>query len=397
MKRNIILTAFFIMLFCMNLSVFAAEEITSVEITEIPVVEPGASIADTKAAFEAPEGVTAESKWYIWDTEEETYVVVEDGVFTETDTYYLSVSAEAEEGYVFAEDFNFTYPEGADEDRISVWGEETPEGNMTWYFDMTPISFSTHVLQVEISTPEVAVGTTASIDEIIFRSNDALVDTENFEIEADWLCVTDDQIVTGQPFEANKVYQLNANIVAKEGYSFISDVLVLHNGTEEMVFSYPHKVEFFKEFSLMPPVERVELSGLSDVKAGEFPIQTLEIINDIESCEIFVLWFDEDGNEIYEEALEDGKTYTVQVEINLYGYEPISENLVYVIDGTEYQPTTVSTETNQAWLEMDYTVGETAPSNTGNIATLLIAGVAAVVIVAATITGIVVVIKNRKR
>jgi len=398
---NILLTCCMLLTMVLgaSFSVSAAGEISSVEITEIPVMEAGASISDTKAAFTTPEGAIVESNWYIWDSEQESYVIIDEGNFTETDVYYLSVSVKPEDGYTFSEDFSFTYPEGIDDNDYFVWGEETPEGEMTWNFDMTPVSFSAEIFKVELITPEVEAGAIAEIEELHFYSNDSLIDEENFEVEASWYCSTDDTVVTGQAFEAEKVYNLNLLITAKEGYYFSNEVVFVHNGNEETIFNYPDKVEFFDYVSLMPPVERVELSGLTSLEAGDTSVNTLEITNGVDNCEIFVYWFDESGNELIDTPLEDGVKYTVQVEVNLFGDEPISENFVYIIDGTEYQPIEISTETNQAWMSMEYLVGEALTENeTENSGMpVIVAGIAFAVIGVTTIAGLVVAFKSRKK
>lgn len=375
-----------------TLPVWAADEISSVEITEIPAIESGASIQDTKAVFQAPEGCVVESNWFIWKAEEETYILAEEDSFTETDIYYLSVSVKAEEGYTFSEDFYFTYPEDTDADSVITWADSTEEAGTTWYFDMTPVTLATPVQRIEVTTPEAKAGKHASIDKISIYVDDELVDNENFVIDANWYCVTDDQTITGETFEAEKVYQLLVNVTAKEGYSFTGNTLFLHNDKEGLYFSYPNKLEFFKDFSLLSPVERIELSGLAALEPGSAPVNTLEITNGIENCEIFVLWYDENGDELTEQALIEDYNYTVQVEVNLYGDEPISEDFVFVIDGVEYPPTDLSAETKQAWLNREFRLGETPAGGMPIYA----AWIAAALIAVTTLTGLVVAIKSGK-
>ena len=394
MKKYILMfCAIFAIALGATFPVFAAEEISSVEISEIPVMEVGASIQDSTAVYQAPEGCIVESRWYIWNAEEETYILAEENTFTETDIYYFSLAVSVEEGYTFAEDFHFTYAEGLNPESAIVWNQNSEEDGIHWFFDMPAVTFAAPVQQIDITTPEAKAGTVASIDEILIYVDGEVVDNEKFNIEADWYCVTDDEIITGKTFEADKVYQLIVNITAIDSYSFSDDTYLMHNGEEGIFFSYPNKVEFFKDFSLLPPIERIELTGLTALQAGDAPVTTLTIENGIENCEVFVLWYDENGDELQDQELKEDYAYTVQVEVNLYGDEPLSENFVYVIDGIEYEPTELSTETKQAWLNREYRLGEMPEGGMP----LYIAGIAAAIIAVTTIVGIIVAICSPKK
>ena len=260
-----------------------------------------------------------------------------------------------------------------------------------------PVLAAEEISRIEITTPEPEVGALAAIDEIVFLANEEVVDNENFEIDAYWYCVTDDKAMTGEAFEAEKVYRLTVNASANEGYHMSDTLSVLHNGNDGSFFSEPQKMEFFGSFSFLSPVERIELSGLSSLTAGDAPVNTLSITNGVESCDVFVMWYDENGDEVLDGTLMADHAYTVQVEVNLYGDEPISENFVYVIDGTEYAPFDVSVDTNQAWLNMEYRLSEAPAVEEGGGMPLYVAGITIAIIAVTTIAGFVVAFRSRKR
>ena len=55
--------------------------------------------------------------------------------------------------------------------------------------------------------------------------------------------------------------------------------------------------------------------------------------------------------------MKKGHVYTLQIEVNDFGYSPLSEDFVFIVDGTEYLPTSIdelNEQPTQAWLELEY-------------------------------------------
>jgi len=70
-----------------------------------------------------------------------------------------------------------------------------------------------------------------------------------------------------------------------------------------------------------------------------------------------VTWWDENGDDTTGQKMKDGHVYTFQIEVSTFGQVPLSEDFVFVIDGTEYAPTELdelNEHPSQAWLEFEY-------------------------------------------
>ena len=372
-----------ILTLCMALSLFfgnsvsadaADNTIYTVIIESLPVMEIGGSIADAKAVFlDVPEGCIADSHWHIWNASANDgfgeWQEIHEGTFTETDVYYLCMTFQAEEGYTFSDNFTVSYVDGVPEG--NVWGEYDENDNLIWHCDMPKESFARTIYDIFITTPEVVPGNTATLEDIVFYSGDEIIPAENFDIEATWTCETHNyEDVTGKTFEEGHSYQFELCIKPLSGYYFFNELNIIHNSNEgEMSYDVaPTHYDFYYSKSLMAPLESVELAGLPSVEAGETMVDSLEAITNLEdlNCGMSVSWWDENGDDTTGEEMEAGHVYTVQIEINAFGSIPLSEDFVFVIDGTEYDATKIDDNNEQpaqAWLELEYDLSDSTSAD----------------------------------
>lgn len=363
-----------ILTLCMALSLFlgnslsadaADKTIHTVVVDSIPAMEIGGSIADAKATFlDVPEGCIADSYWNIWDVSandgDGEWTKINEGTFTETDVYRLCLSFQTEDGYSFSDEFEVSYVDGLPGG--DLWGTYDENDNLIWYCDMPIQSFAVAIYDVFITTPDVIAGNTATLEDIEFYSGDKLIPAENFDIEAEWVCEEHDyENVTGKTFEDGCVYSFDLTIKPHTGYYFAEGLNVVHNGVvDDFAFAAtPTNYDYYYSKSLLAPIESIELSGLPSVKVGETMVDSLEAISDLDalSCEIFVNWWDENGDDVTGQTMKKGHVYTLQIEVNDFGYSPLSEDFVFIVDGTEYLPTSIdelNEQPTQAWLELEY-------------------------------------------
>lgn len=364
-----------ILTLCLALSLFFGNSVSAdaadniiytATIESIPTMEIGGSIADAKATFfDLSEGCIADSHWHIWNASandgDGEWEVIHEGTFTETDIYYLCITFQAAEGYTFPETgLVVSYVDGVDEG--NVWSTYDENDNEIYHCDMPAKSFATAIYDVLVTTPEVVAGNTATLEDIVFYSGDTVIPDENFEIEAKWICETHNyEDVTGKTFEEGHSYQFELCIKPLSGYYFFNELNIIHNDVEGELFYdvAPTHFDFFYSKSLLAPLEKVELAGLPSVKAGETMVDSLEAISDLEDldCEVFVSWWDENGDDTTGQVMEEGHVYTVQIEVSTFGHTPLSEDFVFVIDGTVYEATAIdelNEQPTQAWLELEY-------------------------------------------
>lgn len=338
---------------------YAAEkEIDSVTIAEPeePIFTVDGKIADATLDVEVAEGAKAEVQWKIWDEEKEDYVAVTEGTFTETDVYRLDIVVTAEEGYTLAEDLKV---EGLEEDSYEVVSTISEEGKIEYYtVELGVFSFSTQIHKVEITTSEVEVGNTASVEKMVLYTEDETLTYETVEFDYKWIDESTSEDVTEKAFESEKSYQFDVTIKAKEGYSFAEDAEVYVNEEEVTGFADPCHLEFTKSFALYTPVDHVDIAELPEVEAGDALFTQVSADIDTEECELLVSWCDEEGNEISDETFVEGKTYVVCLEYNLFNGGTLAEDFVFVIGEKEYKPDTLNAKTGQAWLEFEYVIGK---------------------------------------
>lgn len=340
----------------LNLDITAHAEnqkIDSVTIVALPAIDVGSSIADANILVTAPEGCTVKTVWYVWDKAEETYIPVTDGNFDNNSVYWLTLEATPEEGYSFSDEFQF----------IGASSEVMIQEENTLICDFGTYSFTTVIDRIEVTASEVAAGNTASIDSIVVYAGGESVDPSNYDAQCHWCGLTGStEEMDGWLFEDNQAYQIQIKVEALEGYSFSEETVAYVNGVEISGFVYPNSAEFFEDYSLLAPIESVELQGLPKEEA-DAAMNTLTVVSELNDSEVYIDWLDENEDEITGSVFEAGKTYYLKLEFSAYGYAPISENFVFIIDGVEYVPNEFFLEGNQAWLNLIYKIPNSSNSN----------------------------------
>lgn len=325
-------------------------EITKATISSIPVFEAGKKVGESKVEATC-EGCIIETEWKKWSAVDEDYVLITDAeeVFNEQDIYLLLVKFTPQEGYDFSEAFTFEYADRIE--AVSEWGElDENDRQSFWCAEFGTYTFRKEITDLIITTPDVTAGDIATLDDIIVeaRTNDEIVPAEAVSMEAKWVETATFEEVTDTALEAEKHYQIEMTFTASDGYCFATDILVMTNGEEDFGFTAPLKIEVIENVSLFTPVDRFELTGLSNVKAGVALTDAIELKDDLGgTCEVSVEWYDEEENPVVEEEFVAGKTYLMNLNVYLTNGGTISENLVLVIDGEEYVPDTVYADEGQ--------------------------------------------------
>ena len=338
-------------------------EITpEITITALPEFKEGAAIADANVKLEVmgvPKGsVTAETQWQVWGTietedgEEENWIEVTEGAFSDKEVYRCFVLITATGDYCFSEDYVVTDPEGM---MIGGWGSEPDEdGNYTIIeIDLGEYTKTTVIDKVEVTASEVKAGNTASVGEIVYWSGEEQVAGAQLK---SWKWCEESEEESVDVFKSDKNYQLDLELEAKEGYSFANDAELYVNGKEAGTFFYPCHVEAFASFSTLPPVEHVEIINFPEVKEGEPVFTEVTMDCECEDCELLVEWYDEEDEEVADETFVAGNTYTLQLEYTNSSGATLSDDFVFIIDDITHAPTKIDAENGQAWLEFVYVV-----------------------------------------
>ena len=103
----------------LRVSAAGENEISSVNITALPEIVAGGTIAEANVEVGEVVGTTAETKWEVWGTVEavdeegksysyEDWTEVTEGNFSTTDVYRCFVLITAQEGYCFSERMNMS-------------------------------------------------------------------------------------------------------------------------------------------------------------------------------------------------------------------------------------------------------------------------------------------------
>jgi hypothetical protein len=359
-KKQLSLVLVLCLLLSCSAVVFAEETAAlSVKILSAPKIEEGMAIADAQVEFELSEGYLGETVWMAWGVEHnedmgdyETYIPAE-GTFNANDVYYLQLKITAKEGYTLPEDFN--YESAVNPDYLGYSTEYDENDNVISYtIDLGVFSLSTKIDTVEVVFAPVEVGGTPGVESMTLYVGETALPADSANLSAVWYSLLDDYEEMTGVFEDKKVYQVQGEIQAPAGYRFSDDTVVYINGEETVGFSYPNRMEIFKEFSLRDHLPSFVISGMPQAKEGVNFRDALVLESEYEGCELMVYWMDEAWEEVEEDAFLAGKTYILQIEAMSTSYEKLFEEFVFVIDGKTYLPTYLSE--NQALLELTISV-----------------------------------------
>lgn len=362
----------------------------SVKILSVPELQAGAAISGAQVEYEISEGFVAETLWYVWN-DEESYVPAE-GAFDANSVYYLELKITAQEGHTLPEEFEFESL--VNPDYLGYGTEYDDAGNPVFHtIDLGYHTLTTIIDTVEVTVAEVAVGGAPAVESVKLYSGETELPAEIAQLSVVWYSLMDNYDEMTGSFEANKVYQIQAELRAAAGYSFADDTVVYLNGEDQTGFNYPTYLEFFKDYSLREPIHSFEISGMPKFEAGVEFRDVLKLESEYENCELTAYWMDEEWKDVEENAFVAGKTYILQIEAYSYGYELLAEDFVFVIDGETYQPKDL--EETQAFLEMTVYIPEPADPDmppTGDPFLPLLWAVLAV----AALAGTVVLVKTKR-
>lgn len=335
--------------------------IPSVNITKLPEIAAGAAIKNANATVEVPEDrATAVTKWQVWDTTEEDWIDVTEGSFSNTDIYRCFAVVTAKDGYCFS-DYYSIYPEEVSENNIELKCDE--DNNITSLeISLGEYTLKTVIDKVEVTVPEVKAGKEASIGEIVYWSGNVKV-TDGVSREWEWSEVSSGDSIPVTKFEKERNYQLDIELEAKEGYSFAADIEVYINDEVEDVISDSYYIDICKLYSLLSPVDHVELK-VPDVKEVAPIFEADKIVCDCENCEdceIQVFWseiIDESEEYVTGTTFVAGETYKLEIVYDNTSGAFLTEDFVFIIDGKEYKATDVQAESSRANLEIIYVIGQ---------------------------------------
>jgi len=335
--------------------------IPSVNITKLPEIAAGAAIKNANATVKVPEDrATAVTKWQVWDTTEEDWIDVTEGSFSNTDIYRCFAVVTAKDGYCFS-DYYSIYPEEVSENNIEEQCDE--DNNITSLeISLGEYTLKTVIDKVEVTVPEVKAGKEASIGEIVYWSGNVKV-TDGVSREWEWSEVSSGDSIPVTKFEKERNYQLDIELEAKEGYSFAADIEVYINDEVEDVISDSYYIDICKSYSLLSPVDHVELK-VPDVKEVAPIFEADKIVCDCENCEdceIQVFWseiIDESEEYVTGTTFVAGVTYKLEIVYDNTSGAFLTEDFVFIIDGKKYKATDVQAESSRANLEIIYVIGQ---------------------------------------
>lgn len=198
--------------------------IDRVDISNIPTIKIGeTATADVKVPDDANYDVQAQ--WYVWNSESGQYEEFND-TFAEGETYELDIYIAAKKGYRFDEDAVICYLDGK---------ESVPEYVTMHYIDFYyyyPNTADKLIDKVEVTIEEPVTGDHNSVKPVVNVLGEGyeVVFNGSFD-DPHWneLYMGESTYFNGY-FEDGKDYGVTFSLVAKEGYAFAEDVVVMVNG-----------------------------------------------------------------------------------------------------------------------------------------------------------------------
>lgn len=332
---------------------FAEEIYVPLKIISLPEFAIGANIAEANVEYEAIEGVTVETEWQIRDEDRDEYTKwfrVTEGVFESDRIYSLRINVVDPEGTRFNGQFVYNG------ETYDGWYGETEEGVWICFHEFGRYSDTTEITKVSIKASVPEVGAIATVDEVLlYDAKGKMVSPAAVTGGVNWQAMSkgDGVNVTGEAFEAEDVYFLVSDFAATSGYSFPEPMTFVINGEEKEVFADPKSAVDWQIYSLLSPLESLEVTGLPEAKAGEE--MPADVKWDVEDATVTVNWLDEDGNVTEDTTFVAGKTYKLSLAVAM-GYQPLAEDFVFVVDGKSYEPTSFEAEYNTAEVIIDYQI-----------------------------------------
>lgn len=326
-------------------------EIFSISV-DIPEVKAGAtaSIEDTDYTFKTNDSTVSAENFDInaeWFCESKNYDVVNGQKFQNGHVYSLSLEIDAKPGYYFSESLVLEYG-----DRTSEFVYDSPTHASFYY---------TYSLETPIEKVELAGLPEGNVGDIMVESLELIDKNKDFDISINWDDGEDD--TNGMAMEDGKVYTVHieaympTSVPLSENFVFIIDGVEYKATYVDDNNIQPCYADLYLEYDFSGNdeeddkdepteniLEKLVITDFPNVKAGEVMVteSSLTIENLPSEYALYIGWYDENGNDVTGKVMEEGHVYTAQLHLEaLYGDAVLSDNFVFVINGTEYKPTKV--------------------------------------------------------
>lgn len=303
-----------------------AAQYTAAYVETLPVPTPGEAIAPYSYT---PEGnaFTVAGTWYVYDYQTQTAVPAA-GNFEDGKLYQLQLTATAATGWEFdspylhilnpGEFYQQEYYGDSWEGPNMTVTVSAPCGEMEWIHDVPVIG----------APDSITAGGTITVPTLSSKY-------ENVNITAQWLDANYDP-ATGT-FQDGKVYYLHLTITPKEGYLLNSWIWASDEEGDRLGSCEANgtKADILVKYSLLPKVDKVEISGVVGAVIGQTP--TTEGIKAPENVHYSLDGANWHNETTYEEftSFVDGNRYCLYIYVHAAeGYE-FTEDTVVTVNGEE--------------------------------------------------------------
>ncbi|MBR2310703.1 MAG: hypothetical protein IKA47_09270 [Oscillospiraceae bacterium] len=295
---------------------------------ELTVAEP--TVGAKPGEVKIPENANYTVEYY-WQDQARWEELGSEDVFLDGHRYQVHILVEPKEGYDFSADVAVTVNGVAEEEfYLDEYQFDAVELNKSW-------TFADPIDKIELPAfPEniTVGGTPADIEN---------VETDKYTVEFAWFDMEEGDMTT-PTFENEKVYLLQYNIIAKEGYEVTDDTKVFMGG-KEYTGIWQH--DYFDAFAMkayvlgIEIVERVDLI-LTEPALGEKPSKVTVPEND----KYEIMWPDWGENETGDifgeideiEAFAAGKYIFLSANLEAKEGYAFDETTKFYINGVEVKP-----------------------------------------------------------
>lgn len=297
------------------------KEIMKVAVDEasIPKAVAGKTFADKTINVKAPSGSNYTLAGY-WTDEDGN----RSGTFTKGKVYYFNLMIYAKDGYCLTKDLE-----------ISV-GDElnwvTSESAFAEY--QIRQSLAQIINEVTLKNlPKAKIGAAIPSEEIKISVPSGAKYTATgiwYDETGAWAAGT---------FQKGKAYTLAVNIDPKDGYEFAGTLIIIADGVKhKYTHNSPEGAYFSKTTSFRKEIKKVQLTGLTEPKAGATPDTQISLPADAPYTVKEITWTGGIGEWADDEvsgAFESGKAYRARIVLSAKeGYE-FNENTVVTLNGKE--------------------------------------------------------------
>ncbi len=299
----------------------AGKEIMKVDVDEasIPKLAAGKKFTDKMINVKAP----ADSNYTLagyWTDEDGN----KSGTFTKGKAYYFNLVIYAKDGYCLAKNLEISIGDGFD------W--ITSEAASAEY--QIRQSLAQVIDQVTLKNlPKAKIGAAIPEGEIKI----SVPSGAKYTATAVWLDET--RVFASGIFQKGKAYTLEVSIDPKDGYELSRPLIIIADGVKHKVgYNSYDGALFSKTTSFRKEIKKVQLTGLTEPKAGAMPDRQISIPEGAPYTVEEVKWTSGTGEWIEEEAdgaFESGKAYQVRIALKPKdGYE-FTGSTVVTLNGKE--------------------------------------------------------------